>query len=55
MKKFGKALLGVVGAAAGAFVLTFTVYFFNLDMKLMVLLEPVVKKLQEIPEKDMHL
>ena len=37
------------------FVVTFTVYFFNLDMKLTAALEPFIKKMQEKVKRDRHL
>ncbi len=43
-KKILKALLFPVFAAAVFFVVTFTIYFFNLDMKATALLEPWFKK-----------
>lgn len=44
MKKSTKALLWVFGAIFGLFAGTFTIYFFNLDMKLMALIEPFLQK-----------
>lgn len=37
------------------FVLTFTVYFFNLDMKLTAALQPMIQKWQEKVKRDRHL
>lgn len=37
------------------FVLTFTVYFFNLDMKLTAALQPTIQKWQEKVKRDRHL
>ncbi len=37
------------------FVLTFTVYFFNLDMKLMALMEPIFLKHYDKIKRDKHL
>ena len=37
------------------FVLTFTVYFFNLDMKLTAALQPFIQKMQEKVKRDRHL
>ena len=37
------------------FVLTFTVYFFNLDMKMMTLLEPLFLKHYDKVKRDQHL
>lgn len=37
------------------FVVTFTVYFFNLDMKLTAALQPMIQKWQEKVKRDRHL
>lgn len=37
------------------FVITFTVYFFNLDMKLTAALQPTIQKWQEKVKRDRHL
>ena len=37
------------------FVLTFLVYFFNLDMKLMALMEPIFLKHYDKIKRDKHL
>lgn len=37
------------------FVVTFTVYFFNLDMKLTAALQEPIQKLQEKQKRDRHL
>lgn len=37
------------------FILTFTVYFFNLDMKLTAALQPTIQKWQEKVQRDRHL
>lgn len=37
------------------FVLTFTVYFFNLDMKLMAAMEPIFLKHYDKIKRDKHL
>lgn len=55
MKSILKLLMKLVGVAAGAFVLTFTIYIFNLDMKALAMLEPFIKKLQDKAERDQHL
>ena len=50
-----KVLLLVALVAVGLFVLTFAVYFFNLDMKLTALIEPwLLKHYDRIP-RDTHL
>ena len=50
-----KILLIAVIVAAVLFVLTFTVYFFNLDMKLTAALEPVFLKHYDKIKRDKHL
>ncbi len=50
-----KVLLIVALVAVGLFVLTFTVYFFNLDMKLTALIEPLLLKHYDKIERDTHL
>ena len=50
-----KVLLIVALVAVGLFVLTFTVYFFNLDMKLTALIEPWLLKHYDKIERDTHL
>ena len=52
MKKLFFTLLGVV---FGLFVLSFTVYFFNLDMKLTAALAPWFDKHYDRIERDRHL
>ncbi len=37
------------------FVVTFTIYFFNLDMKLTAALQGPIQKLQEKVQRDRHL
>ncbi|MFR5421735.1 MAG: hypothetical protein ACLTG4_07205 [Oscillospiraceae bacterium] len=49
--KFAWKLLGV---GAGAFAVTFTIYFFNLDMKLLSAFEPILRHCNRIP-RDQHL
>ena len=55
MAIFLKVLLIVALVAVGLFVLTFTVYFFNLDMKLTALIEPLLLKHYDKIERDTHL
>lgn len=50
-----KVLLIVALVAVGLFVLTFTVYFFNLDMKLTALIEPLLLKHYDKIQRDTHL
>ncbi len=42
-----KALIIIAIVLVAFFVLTFTVYMFNLDMKLMAALEPVFEKIYD--------
>ena len=44
MNKIVKILLWFFGAVFGLFAVTFTIYFFNLDMKLISLIEPFLQK-----------
>jgi len=44
MKKLVKFPLILLGIAAGFFVVTFTIYIFNLDMKATSLLAPFLEK-----------
>ena len=55
MKKLVKIPLIVAGLGAGAFVGTFTMYMFNLDMKLMTLIEPLLAKWYDSREHDFYL
>ena len=48
-------LLIIAIVIACFFVLTFTVYFFNLDMKLMALMEPLFLKHYDKIKRDKHL
>ena len=50
-----KVLLIVALVAVGLFVLTFAVYFFNLDMKLTALVEPLLLKHYDKIQRDTHL
>ena len=43
-KKLAKALLYLMTGGLAFFVVTFTVYFFNLDMKLTSMIEPLLLK-----------
>ncbi|MBR5343063.1 MAG: hypothetical protein IK149_04120 [Oscillospiraceae bacterium] len=52
-KKVLKFLLTLVLAAVGFFVVTFTVYMFNLDMKATSLLAPLLEKWYDrLPRKQ---
>ena len=44
MSKIAKIPLILLGAVLGFFVVTFTIYFFNLDMKGLALLAPLLEK-----------
>ena len=50
-----KTLLIAVIAVAALFVVTFTVYFFNLDMKLTAAIEPLLIKHYDKIKRDTHL
>ena len=57
MKKLGKLLLGILFklliAGVAFFVVTFTIYFFNLDMKATSLLAPLLEKYYDsLPHKQ---
>lgn len=47
MDRILNVILGVAAFALGAFVLSFAVYFFNLDMKLMAAVEPLLDKVYD--------
>ncbi len=47
-----KILLILLAIVVGFFVLTFTVYFFNLDMKLMAALEPLLDKIYDKRKRE---
>ena len=53
--KLLKALLGVSLGALGAFVVTFVVYFWNLDMKLTSVREGILLKHYDKSDRDQHL
>ena len=60
MKKITRAavkiLLKLIAAAAIFFVVTFAVYFFNLDMKLTSAMEPLMEKVYDnFVKRDQHL
>ena len=55
MSKPLKILLKLLLAALGFFAATFTVYFFNLDMKLTALMEPVLLRHYDKIERNTHL
>ena len=55
MSKAMKVLLWLLLAVLGFFVVTFTVYFFNLDMKLTAAIEPFLLRHYDRIERDTHL
>ena len=56
MKKTAlKALLYLLLTVSGLFVVTFTVYFFNLDMKLTSMIEPFLLKHYDRIPRNQHL
>ena len=55
MKFIFKLLFRLLLVALGFFVVTFTVYFFNLDMKMTAAIEPFLLKHYDRIERDTHL
>lgn len=55
MSKLSKVFLWLFIAVSSLFALTFTVYFFNLDMKLTAAIEPLLMKHYDSIERDTHL
>lgn len=55
MKKLAKIPLILLAFVLGFFVVTFTVYIFNLDMKMMTFLEPLLEKWYNSREHDQYL
>ena len=55
MKAIWKIILTLVAVALALFVVTFTVYFFNLDMKLTAAIEPFLLKHYDKIKRDSHL
>lgn len=55
MKFIFKLLWKLLLFALGFFAVTFTVYFFNLDMKLTAAIEPFLLKHYDRIERDAHL
>ena len=55
MSKFAKIPLTVAAVGAGLFAATFTVYMFNLDMKMMTLIEPLLEKWYDSKERNLYL
>ena len=55
MSKFVKIPLVLLGIALGFFAVTFTVYFFNLDMKATSLLAPFLEKWYDHLERKQYI
>ena len=55
MSKFAKIPLVLLGTVLGFFVVTFTVYFFNLDMKATSLLAPFLEKWYDRLERKQYI
>ena len=55
MKKLVKIPLIALAIALGFFVVTFTIYIFNLDMKATSLLAPLLEKWYDSLERDTYL
>lgn len=55
MKKLWKLILTLLAVAVALFVVTFTVYFFNLDMKLTAAIEPFLLKHYDRIKRDSHI
>ena len=55
VKMLGKLLLKLALVVLGFFVVTFTVYIFNLDMKLMAVIAPWLEKWSDHLEHNQYL
>ena len=55
MSKLVKLPLILLGIALGFFVVTFTIYIFNLDMKATTLLAPLLEKWYDSREHDQYI
>ena len=55
MELLKKILIRVLIGAVGFFAVTFVIYFFNLDMKLTAVIEPILHKHYDRIERDQHL
>lgn len=53
-KKLLKILLKLVLFVVGFIAVTFTIYFFNLDMKLTAAMEPVLEWFYDRVDRDTH-
>ena len=54
-RKFAKAMLYLLTGGLAFFVVTFTVYMFNLDMKLTSMIEPFLLKHYDRIDRNQHL
>ena len=54
-KVLGKLLLKLLAVALGFFVVTFTIYMFNLDMKATSLLAPLLEKWYDRLERKQYI
>lgn len=55
MKHIAKLIKVLLMMSGIFFIVTFTVYMFNLDMKLTAALQPFIQDLQEKAKRDRHL
>ncbi|MBQ9249845.1 MAG: hypothetical protein IJ179_05710 [Oscillospiraceae bacterium] len=55
MSKIAKIPLILLGTVLGFFVVTFTIYFFNLDMKATALLAPFLEKWYDRMEHNQYI
>jgi len=55
MSKIAKIPLILLGIVLGFFVVTFIVYFFNLDMKATAMLEPILEKWYDRLEHNQYI
>lgn len=55
MSKFAKIPLILLGSLFGFFVVTFTIYFFNLDMKATSLIAPYLEKWYDSLERKNYI
>lgn len=55
MSGWAVALIIIAAVIVGLFVVTFVVYMFNIDMKLMAAMEPILLKHYDKVERDEHL
>ena len=55
MSKTLKTILIILGSVVGFFAVTFTVYIFNLDMKLLSKIEPILLKHYDKIPRNRHI